>query len=501
MTTRRLLLALLLATAAPTPAAFAQDASAEDVKSLRDELAALRKEVADLKAKQDKVAAPVVPNWKGAPLLEDKSGWSFKPRGRMQYDAAVIDTPGAYAANRNLGFNSRVRRLRLGAEGTMPGGFGYKFDVDFANGAVGFGDAFLSYSPSSKAYQIKLGNQETLNGLDQMTSSNYVSFLERGQINDAFGNTRRLGASIGFASKDDALRGDVGLFTGHSIDASVDNDGWIGAARVVYAPKIGKNRLHLAANIQHREFQSNNAGTASTSTGAPSTNQLARYRARPFLQTTDVRFVDTGAFAAKSDRIMGLEAAGIFGPLHFASEAQWNTVKTYDAGDIATGLNAFSGGNSAVVATGNPTFFGTYGEVGYFLTGETRAYKEGTWGRTKVLKPFNKGGWGAVQLVGRVDYLDLDTSKLKNGVTNNFATGTTSLAAINARLGRGGTQTGYLVGLNWHPMDYVRFMVNYIRTDVDGGPLAAAVKPTSTAAIDQRGYSTDAVAVRAQVDF
>ena len=45
-------------------------------------------------------------------------------------------------------------------------------------------------------------------------------------------------------------------------------------------------------------------------------------------------------------------------------------------------------------------------ELGYFLTGETRGYKGGKWDRTKVLKPWNEGGWGALQINGRVDYLD-----------------------------------------------------------------------------------------------
>ena len=65
----------------------------------------------------------------------------------------------------------------------------------------------------------------------------------------------------------------------------------------------------------------------------PSTNQLARYRARPFTQLTDVRFVDTGNFAAKSDDIIGLEAAGIFKSLHIAAEGQYLKSNAYDAGD------------------------------------------------------------------------------------------------------------------------------------------------------------------------
>lgn len=464
---------------------------------LEAQLAGLQAQIDELKKQMPKAT----PGWKGAPQWEDKdAGWSFKPRGRLQYDVGYIDAPGAYAANRNLGFSSRVRRLRLGAEGAIPGGFGYKFDVDFANANVGFGDVFLTYSPKSKAFSVKIGNQETLNGLEQITSSNYISFLERTQFNDAFVNTRRLGLSLGVANATDWLRFDAGLFTAHSIDASVDNDGWIGAARLVYAPEIGGGRLHIGANFQHREFQSNNAGTASVSVGAPSTNQLARYRARPFLQTTDVRFVDTGSFAARGDDVIGVELAGVFKSLYFAGEAQWTKVDAYRAGDIATGLDAFAGGNSAVVPTGDPTFFGVYGEIGYFLTGETRGYKEGAWGRTKVLKPLGKGG-GAWQIAARFDYLDLDSDKLKNGPTNNFATGVSQLAALNARLGRGGQQTGYLLGLNWYPNDYVRFMLNYIHTRVKGGPLAATVEPLSTLPVDQRKYSTDGFAVRAQVDF
>jgi phosphate-selective porin OprO/OprP len=108
---------------------------------------------------------------------------------------------------------------------------------------------------------------------------------------------------------------------------------------------------------------------------------------------------------------------------------------------------------------------------------------------------------GAWQIIGRVDYLDLDTAKLIDAPTTTFATGTQSLAAATARQARGGKQTGYLLGLTWIPTDYVRVLVNYIHSEVKGGPLAAAAEPTSTSPVNARGYSTDAFAVRAQFDF
>lgn len=466
--------------------------------------ALLEAQIAGLQAQLDALKAQVgkaTPSWKGAPLSEDKGeGWSFKVRGRLMLDAGYTGKPNNFVANRNLGFNSRVRRARLGVEGSIPGGFGYKLEADFANSTIGFGDVVLTYAPADQPIAFTLGNFESMTGMEQQTSSRWSSFIERAQINDAFINTRRLGIAAGTKSNDNLFRADIGMFTGHSIDASVDNDGWIGAARIVYSPFVGNGFVHMGVNYQHREFQSNNNGAASVSVGAPSTNQIARYRARPFLQTTDQRFVDTGNFAASGDDIVGAELYGVFKSLHLGGEAQLTKVNAYAPGLVRTGLDAFTGG-SVVTATGDPTFWGGHFEVGYFLTGETRGYKNGLWDRTKVLNPFNKGGFGAVQIIGRVDHLDLDSSKLINGTTTNFATGGQTTAALAARQARGGKQTGYLLGLTWIPVDYVRFMANYIHTEVSGGPFAAAAAPTSTDPINERSFSTDAFALRAQIDF
>lgn len=466
--------------------------------------AVLEAQISGLQAQLDALKAQVTkatPTWKGAPLVEDKEeGWSFKLRGRLMLDTAYAGEPPHYVTNRNLGFNSRVRRARIGVEGAMPGGFGYKAEVDYANSAVGFGDVILTYAPTGKPLSVTLGNQETLDGMEQQTSSRWSSFIERAQVNDAFGNTRRLGISAGLKSSDNLFRVDAGVFTAHTIDASMDNDGWIGALRTTYTPYVANGFVHLGLNWQHREFQSNDNAVATTSAGSPSTNQFARYRARPFLQTTDVRFVDTGNIAAKGDDVFGVEAYGVFKSLHIGGEAQMVKVRTYRPGDIATGLDAFAGG-TGVTPANNPTFWGGHFEIGYFLTGETRGYKNGLWDRTKVLNPINKGGMGAFQILGRFDYLDLDDAKLIAAPTNTFATGANTLAGAASREARGGKQAGYLLGLTWMTTDYVRFLVNYIHTEVKGGPLAAAANPTSTAAVNKRGYSTDAVAVRAQFDF
>jgi len=446
-------------------------------------------------------AAPKI-SWKGAPEFAGKDGWSFKPRGRLHIDAGTVSSPGQFESP-TLGGVARVRRARLGFEGTVPGGVGYKLEMEFANASVGFGDVVISYSPADVPIQVRVGNFETLNSMEQISSSNFNTFIERASFNDAFINARRLGAAVALRSEDNVWRAEAGLFAAHSIDSSLDNNGVIGAARLVYAPKALGGQLHLGLNYQFRDFADNAGGIVSVGTGTPSTNQLARYRARPNSQLTDVRFVDTGSFAARSDQIVGAEAAAIFKGLYLSGEAQWLRSNAYDAGDRASGLGAFSNNNMAVVPTGNPGFFGAYGEVGYFLTGETRGYKQGdgTWARTKILDPVTAGGAGAFQLAARYEYLDLDDDALIAGSVNNFTTGIAAPAALGNRLARGGTQSSYLLALNWYPMDYVRFMIDYGHVQVEGGPIAVLAKPLSTLPVNRRSYGVDVLQTRLQIDF
>ena len=74
--------------------------------------------------------AKATPSWKGAPELADKdAGFSFKPKGFMQFDAGYVGYPDGDelrgtvggSTTSNLGFNTRARRLVFGAEGSLPG--------------------------------------------------------------------------------------------------------------------------------------------------------------------------------------------------------------------------------------------------------------------------------------------------------------------------------------------------------------------------------------------
>ena len=455
------------------------------IELLTAQVEALQEALETVKSQQVKAT----PSWKGAPEFADKdAGFTFKPKGFMQWDAGFVGYPegderrgtvGGIAFG-NLGFNSRARRLVFGAEGTLPGSFGYKFELNFAQGGVDYEDIILTYDLKNSPLQIAVGNFYPYSSLETMTSSRLGSMLERASFTDAFNFNRRLGIGLQFSDKKtDSYLIQAGLFSVPINDATNFNrTGWQASLRGIYSPTLGSTRLHLGANYQHRE----NARE----------DQSARYRTRPLTQITDQRFIDTNNLAAKSDDVVGIELAAIHKSLHVAAEAQKVWVRdAYNAAEI-TALNGDAGDNAGSTGTaynGDPSFFGGYFELGFYLTGETRAYKGGKWDRTKVLKPFSDGGWGAFQVNGRVDYVDL---------TDDVDGSSASLVApfyVN-----GGKQIGYQASLIWNPVDWVKIMAQYGHLDVTGGP-RNALGADLTKPVNKRKFGVDTFAARAQLEF
>ncbi len=347
--------------------------------------------------------------WKGAPNIVGDNGWSFKPRGRLQYDAAYVSAPDG-VSDKDLGFSNELRRARLGAEGTMPGGFGYKLELEFADSQVAFTDAFLSYADDGLV--VTAGQHNNFQSLAEMTSGNDESFLERPFFTDAFGFEYRVGLSAQYLT--DSLLMQAGVFTASIDDLSDSSNDTVGlSGRAVFMPSWGRAQLHLGASAHYRDLGD--------------TDPTLRYRQRPFVHSTDVRFIDTGAFSADRETNYGLEAAFVSGRLHGAAETHWQRVDR-------PGFD-------------NPTFFGGYAELGYFLTDHARGYSAGIFKAPKVADGVGEGGIGAIQLVGRYDYVDLDDAGIF-----------------------GGRQRGYEAGISWWPAQYVRAMLNYARVELTDAP-------------------------------
>ncbi|WP_373492255.1 porin [Parasphingorhabdus sp.] len=422
--------------------AMAETISAEQAAALLGKLNQLEREVADLKAQlgavqqsqqvstsaiaatEAKIAAtearpaqqpPVNIGWKGAPEIKGEGGWSFKPRGRILFDAGTVNAPDSIV-DPGLGFASEARRIRLGVSGSMPGGFGYKLEADLTGGDVELTDALFTYEDGGLT--LTVGQHNPFQGLEELSSSNDTSFIERAGYTDAFGFERQVGISAQYGVSD--LLFQAGLFTDNITDLNDDGNDSIGFdLRAVAMPKFGEVQTHFGASYHYRDL-----GDAIGS---------RRYRQRPAVHFTDTRFIDTGAIGdARSERSYGLEAAVIAGRFHAVAESHWLTLNR--SGNLP-----------------DPTFFGGSVEAGFFLSDDTRRYGDGMFKGIKVSDPVGQGGLGAWQVNVRYDHLDLSDA--------GFV---------------GGTQDAYEASLIWNPIDYVRFLLSYSRLDYRDAAILAA---------------------------
>ncbi|MGE4410577.1 MAG: porin [Sphingobium sp.] len=458
-------LALLAGAMGVSPVVHAQSLSTEDIAALRAEIAALRAQVQALESRVGQAeaasavqvpaqtpvsaqqaeaapvpaAAPAAPKmevaWKSAPQIR-QGGWSFKPKGRMQFDSVLVDAPDSID-DKGLGMATEVRRLRLGGEGTLPGNFGYKLEVELSDNKVDLVDSYISWK--SDRFTVRLGNQNQFQSLDELIGDTTGTVMERAAFTDAFNFERRLGIAAEWQKGPFIVQ--TGLFAddvnAHSATNGDENNSYGVDGRIVFAPKIGNTQLHFGASGHWRDLNS------IASAGV-------RYRQRPFSHATDTRFMDTGTFVANSETHYGLEFAAVRGRWHAAAETHWLTADR--------------------IGGANPTFFGGYAEVGYYLTaGDTRVYKNGVFDRSPPKNPVDKGGIGSVQLTLRYDYLDLSDQDI-----------------------RGGTQKGYIGGLVWSPINYLRFNLNYAHLDYRDVPLYAG---------NSNDYGVDVVGLRAEFDY
>ena len=441
-------------------AASAQALSAEDAAKIRSEMAEMKAKLEAMESllssvsqQQQQTKTVVAENtaavaqtaaavkkqpdvkvtWKGGPKIEGKGGWSFKPRGRLQVDFATVGAPSSIN-DPGLGFSNELRRARLAVVGTVPGGFGYKFEADFAGNNVSVADAIISFKNGGT--KVEIGNQNNFQSLEELTSSLNISFMERSALTDAFGFERRVGVSVTHRTGDVELSG--GVFTANINNLNSDEtNSYSLDGRAVWTPKFGNTQVHLGGSVHWRDLNALGRGTK-------------RYRQRPFVHSTDTRFLNTGNFQVTEELNYGLEGAVINGPLHATGEVHWLQAKR-------PGL-------------ANPTFFGGYAEVGYFFTkGDTRGYKGSKFDRIKPKNPLGGGGIGAIQANLRYDHLDLNDAGIVGGTQNTFA-----------------------ASLIWTPVTYVRFLLNYAHINYRNAAIAAGTS---------RNYSADVAGVRAQIDF
>lgn len=320
----------------------------------------------------------------------------FEPRGRMHMDGGFHQEDDIALDNDFL-----FRRARLGVDGSLDGDWDFKLEYDFAENDVSAKGVYLDRVLAGGA--VRIGHFKAPVGLNELTSSNDITFIERASSSNIISVGRRIG--LGYSRFGEHLGGQVMAY-GRSMGAETQGDMQTGVAgRLVFNPlETADQVIHLGLSAAREDRgDQNDVGLSDRPEARPAGQRL--------INTGDLPDVDATTRG-------GLEAAWRAGP--FSLEAE------YLQAELERRNND------------NPTFDGYHVQGSWVLTGESRAYGGGSFGGVSPA-----GSAGAWELAARYSAADLNDA----GVD-------------------GGEQSNTTLGLNWYATDQVRFMANYIAVDV-----------------------------------
>lgn len=457
--------ALGLASAFGATPALAQAATADQVENLQQQIRALEKKLeavrqktflnasaAYIPTKGGKFAPPdVLVSMKGnRPSVCTANGFNCVGiTGRLHFDVGGYSySPNTAATTpQTLQGGVNARRARIGLVGTFARDWDFALVFDGGgsqDGTVTLNNAYLSYK-GFKGVRIEGGYMDVPYTLDEATSSNNITFMERASAQ--------------------VLAADLGAGDNRAAFGVRANDKWWWAGAYLTGPTAGYDHsLRIPYAVTGRlVFAPINTDAGAflfggdvlylaDTGGAPGINDL-RMRERIEVRIDPTRVLDTGTLANVSALVLSAEAGATVGSFHAQGEYFDYTISRFAQPDL--------------------NFKGGYIQAGYILTGERRKYSasSGSLGGVTPKDPFfwdMSGGTGAWELAARYSYVDL-----------------------NDALVFGGTQKNITVGLNWYLNDNMRLMFNWIHGQVD---------KTNVAGVD-RGAKYDAFAMRTQFAF
>lgn len=384
------------------------------------------KEAAEKKAKSN----PTMELGKKGLVIKGSDGdFSIKLGGRMHADWSSHSGDESLAGGKEAVDGTEIRRGRIALSGTVYKDFDYMIETDFGGDKVSAKDLFLVYHGFNAPLELTVGHQKHAMSMEIQESSNDIMFTERSLVSALTVPffDRAIGMNLKGFGNNWNVQG--GLYGDSMTNGASNKDEGRGfGLRGTWAPIMEKDKvLHFGANYGYRKVSEDSlANTKATEFSYKTTNLSS-------LKLVDAKFA-TGVMDNVKTGIV--EVAGMYGPLSFQSEFAKSTVQRNAGADVD--FNAF------------------YAQVGWTLTGESRTYK-GSDGEFKRLVPKNnfslaKGTWGAWEVAGRYDSIDLEDGNVK-----------------------GGEQKRMSVSLNWYLNEDVRVMAGYTKAfNLDGGALKKA---------------------------
>ncbi len=340
--------------------------------------------------------------------------------GRIMLDHAFFSQNN----NLNLTFGElstknglEIRRARLFLSGTVYNNVEFKLDLGFEGGDVAMKDVYLGIKNVPVVGNIRVGNVKEPIRLEMLTSSKYITFMER-SIHSDFSPTRNNGILLFNDFLDKRLSAQAGLFrnAGNNGNDIMANDGYTFTGRVTglaINDTETKQLLHVGIGYSYRK---------------PDTREY-RVRSRPEAHLSGVRYINSGTIEDVDNiNLTNFEAAYVKGSFSIQAEYLIAAVNT---------------GNTTTIDSYN--FSSYYGQLSYFLTGESKKYKSSYSGfnRVKPINNFGDNGSGAWEVALRFSNSDLNNEDIF-----------------------GGEQSDITLGLNWYLNPSTRVMLNNVFADI-----------------------------------
>jgi phosphate-selective porin OprO/OprP len=335
-------------------------------------------------------------------------------------------------------------------EGTFGGLFDFRFMPDFASGKAVVVDAY-AIARFAPAFALQVGKFKVPVGLERLQSATDIRFIERGFPTSLLPN-RDLGAALGGDLAGGVVNWSVGYFNGVTdgnssdngtpADAETDSSGdW--SARLFVQPFLNSDNIGL------RSFGIGIGATYVDVAGASATPQLAAYRT-PGQQSFFGYRGNTAASGTASNATYADGRRLRITPQLYYYRGRFGLLGEYV--QVQQDVSRLAGGTTRSDRLRNSAW---QAQFSWFLTGEAESFRGFSPDST-----YHVGGpgWGALEVVARVQQLDVDNDAFAGGA-GSFAN--PASAASRAR--------SWGVGVNWYPHNSVKFSVNYDRTAFEGG--------------------------------
>jgi phosphate-selective porin OprO/OprP len=450
------------------------------------------------KAKAD--ATPTVKEKDGAFSISSPNGKnSIQLTGRMHFDARYNNLDGfgdesAYPWNRDLDSKSgasqfEMRRARLGAKGRIGGVADYLLQFNLAaGGAKVIDEAYIDINKFELA-GLKLGMSKVPFGLEQLTSSNNIDFMERSYA-DQLSPAKKLNVQLHGERTGATYAGGLFQMNDSALSQKDHNLSTAGRVTANFAELMGNKDMimHVGLAGYNSNYEMNTATSSNTSGDAETANRGSVFAftsgGRGLANAYRMQIAGAEPGSSGLDNSSSATACSVTVPSGSSTAAQtltcavgtstsglnagyntlspttasvhtdrfglegilaWNNFKVQGEYSDASykarsqGASQGSSGTDLLYATDMKADVKTwYAEALWLVTGEkyADAYKKGAFGALKPKNEFNMDsgtGYGLVELGFRVDAFDVnntsntgsDKSRFQ-GATDGVTTNSTS---------------------------------------------------------------------------